>query len=629
MIQISYITPLIGMFKVSPAVKTMLTDDEKKKIFLEALSKGYLIDIHAINEITAKYVKSIDIQYNSTFYKIWSDVTSKTRMELWFDQIAHYITVGLFDDGGYLPNQNPEEPAWTDYIHIKAGTFTTLFNMSMEMLQSGIALKSDTVKYLTDYIIEYYKEYKLSTLNVDSIKNREALVVLCDALNILPKDGNKLFAHIIYKCTGETMIIKNKFLRQLIRQNRDKVEHLLFKLNESQLIALSKVFNRYKPLFIALKTKFSKNNINKISRLSKTHHRPFKRGFMENVLECTDMDRLKEEVKNVSNYKLVTVLQSVRERLLRMVNNVDSMYIIRNNKIFVKENTYTYKNTENLDKIYFICLEQLVENMSKKACKVKLPKEFELMCPTSEKNFIGDIPMGTKCELGKQSVLGIYWRNDWGTNDFDLSVRRIDGQHIGWNSTYYTSDNDVIFSGDITNAPNGANEVILFNTEHDKIPACLAYVNRYCGEPGSKYRIFFGTDNADHFRNADFTNYMVDPNTIKMEAEIKQNDMRENMVGLIIDGTFVFYSLSTGYDRISNAAFRKYRNSKDKNSIDYYDMYNCNFTEKMVKMFKCKADSFISVREVLTKAGFEFVEEDSDIDLTVLDRSTLITLFDK
>ena len=629
MINTLHITPLIGMFKVSPVVDTLMTNEEKKEIFLEALSKGYLIDITAINEISAQYIHSIDMQYNSTFYKLWSDVTSKTRMELWFDQIAHYITVGLFDDEGYLPNQQPNEPDWTTYTYIKAGSFTTLFNSAMEMLQSSIALKSDTVKYLTTYIIDFYNEYNLKTLDVDSIKNREALVVLCDVLNLLPKDGNKLFAHIIYKCTGETMIIKNKFLRHKIRENKDKIESLIFHLNESQLIALSKVFNRYKPLFIALKTTFSKNNINKISRLSKTHHRPFKRGFMENVLECTDLDRLKEEVKNVSNYKLVTVLQSVRERLLRMVNNVDSMYIIRNNKIFVKENSYTMENSQNLDKIYFICLDQLIYNMSKKACKVKMPKGFELMCPTSEKNFIGDIPMGTKCELGKNSVLGIYWRNEWGTKDFDLSVRRIDGQHIGWNAAYCSSDSDIVFSGDITNAPIGANEVVLFNAEHEKIPACLAYVNRYNGEPGSKYRIFFGTDSMDNFSKVDFTNYMVDPNTIKMEAEIKQNDMRENMVGLVIDGTFVFYSLSTGYDRISNAAFRKYRKSKDQNTIDYYDRYNCNFTEEMVKMLKCKTEAFISVREVLEKAGFDFVEEDHDIDLTALDRSTLITLFDK
>ena len=35
----------------------------------------------------------------------------------------------------------------------------------------------------------------------------------------------------------------------------------------------------------------------------------------------------------------------------------------------------------------------------------------------------------------------------------------------------------------------------------------------------------------------------------------------------------------------------------------------------------------IPVEQILAKAGFTFVEEDAELDLTVLDRSTLIELF--
>ena len=199
------VTPLIEMFNMCPDGPTVLSGKQaaRKNLFKKALTKGYLIDVNCLNEYAEAFIDSIDMKYNSTFYKTWEDVTNKTRIELLFDQILHYMTTYGTDfslEGTgyeYIPNTNPEEPAWTTYKVIKACTFEDLYNKCMNMICSGVALKSDTVTVLTDYIIAYARMTDIDP-DVDSIKNREAMIILCNALGILPRDGVNLITTVIH-----------------------------------------------------------------------------------------------------------------------------------------------------------------------------------------------------------------------------------------------------------------------------------------------------------------------------------------------------------------------------------------------------------------------------------------------
>jgi hypothetical protein len=633
------VTPLIEMFNMCPDGPTVMSGKQaaRKNLFKKALSKGYLIDTNCLNEYAEAFIDSIDMQYNSTFYKTWEDVTNRTRRELLFDQILHYVTTYGTDfslEGTgyeYIPNTNPEEPAWTTYKVIKACTFEDLYNKCMSMICSGIALKSETVKVLTNYIIAYVNEpANKVVLDVDSIKNREALVILCDVLGVLPKDGSKLFAHIMYKATGQTMIIKNREMRKRIENSvagwtRNSATEIIKHLNKEQMIALASVFNRYKELFLA----FKHNDdlapiINKIGRLSKKYHKPMVRGYWETILHKAPQEvnkTIHAEAAKATNFKLLQVMQSIRERLLLAAGQGDNMYIIRNGKTFIKENEYSAIDMRYFqwEEIYKVCEDQLVANLSKKACTVKLPSQYVLACPTSEKNFIGDVPMGTYCQLGANSVMGIYWRNDWGTRDFDLSFNDVNGGRIGWNSSYYSSDQKVIFSGDITDAPTGANEVLHFKKD---IPSGIVNINRYHGKAGSKYKVFFGTTSLNDFNSRQMYGkyFMVDPNEIQLEATIAQGEAAQQMIGMIMDGKFFFYSLSTGYGAVTNSLVRLHQKKNDRNAYQ-------NAAQEMTDILTRKANMMIPIESVLAKAGFTFVEEDAELDLTVLDRSTLIELF--
>lgn len=632
------VVPLIGMFNMCPVVSNRLNPENVKSTIRSGMVKGYLIDPKCANNYARAFLNATDMQYNSTFYKTWSDVTNKTRFELLVDQLLHYMTTYGTDFSDdvieYVPNVNPEEPEWTSYKVIKSCTYLEMYSKCLLMLTSGAALKSETVKSLTAYMIAYINEFPGTVvLDVDNIKNREALVILCDALSVLPRNGQKLFAHIVYKATGETMIIKNRNMRNLIKDNAYKVDKLFMRLQHAELVALSEVFNRYKELFLAFKTQFSRGNINKIGRLSKRYHKPMPRNFWNDILSLnTDvaMHYLPEELPSASNFTLVKVMQAIRERLLMAEKDSNALYIIRNGKVFVKPyNGQTITDTNMghfvaLSNIYASCRKQLIDNLKGKACSVKFPEHYMLTCPTSEKNFIGDYPMGTGIKLSKDNVIGIYWKNEWGTRDFDLSFMGMDGTRISWCNDY--NDGDVVYSGDITNAPNGANEVILF--KNDSIPDGIVSVNRYNGNPGSRYRLFFGNEHRySNFDHTDMYNYMVDPNNIKLEGEIAQSDSSEQSIGVVINGNFYFYSLSCGYGRVKMAINKVAgRQMWDNGEAD--GKLSASGLE-LVEILKRKTWSMLPLNDVLLEAGFWPAEENEEVglDLTKIDRSTLIELF--
>lgn len=635
------INPLIEMFHMCPVDpdNANVSVTFARQTISDGMTKGYLIDPKC-TWYGSHFIDSVDMQYNSTFYKTWSDVTNKTRFELLIDQILHYMTTYGTDfslGAGYVPNTNPEEPEWTSYKLIKSCTFEELYDKCVSMLCSGVALKSNTVTHLTKYIIEYCKFYDTDlSVQVDNIKNREAMIILCDALNIMPQHADKLFAHIVYKTTGKTMIVKNRAMRNTIAMNHATGDVLFNRLSIKQVEALSEIFNRYKPLFLAFKNKNTASVINRISRLSKKNHKPMKIGFWEQILNMRLDDIMKEPnldkyMNEVSNFKLVQLMQAIRERLFIAADNAENLYIIRNGKIFVKEGPAVSLDNcrarlTELSTLHKMLWDRLVTNLANKKCAVKFPEKYELTCPTSEKNFIGDIPMGTSCALGNESVIGIYWKNSWGTRDFDLSYEDVNGNRISWCTNYMAQDATVIYSGDMTNAPNGANEVIKFVT--NKIINGIVSVNRYSGNAGSRYRLYFGTDhNVTGFNNVDMQKYMVDPNNISLEAEITQEESAQQTLGVILDGRFYFYSLSTGYGPVKTALYVKNTKVNERPS---YKAKN-NVGDELIKILQRKTNSLLSLKQVMLDAGFwEATNDDTEVlDLTMLDRNTIIDLFSK
>ena len=593
-----------------------------------AMQVGYIVHPNACNLATQEFIYSISGNVNSTFYQNWEDVTSKTRFELFIDQLLHYVTTYGTDfaceGNGYVPNATSVGPVYIslfkDYKVIMPCTEEDVYNRCMDMLTSGIAMKQATIETIVDYVVEYVTVNDLLTtgeFDIDDIANREAVTLLCDELGIAPNKKFDLFRYIMYKTTGSTLIIKNKpTINAIIRSN---TQFDFNTLSDKQLIGLASIFYRFKPLFLAFKktctegayystpvTSRNAHVITKIRRMAPKYHTPLAESVMTTMLgKAHDSTVITETATQMNTFQIIRLMNTIVER----INHTDekAMYIVRNGKMFVKDaksydGMITYYVT-----VFNILKNELVSRLSEKATYVKYPKNMVLACPTSEKNFVGDLPFGTYMDLqDSDSFIGIYWKEEWGTHDFDLSVLNIDGIKVGWDSRYYSDNQDVVYSGDMTSARPEATEIMLFKKGATD---GSVMVNRYNGRDGSKFRFFGGVEPNMKLKR----NYMVDPNFIKFSADVV-SDTVEQTIGLLNDGRFYVMALGSGNSIVS---FHK----GSKQNERYYASV-------------LKAQSYLKLNFILSAAGFidvDSVEElpkDAQIlDLTQISRDTLINLF--
>ena len=595
-----------------------------------AMQVGYIVHPKACNRATQQFIQSISGNVNSTFYQNWEDVTSKTRFELFIDQLIHYVTTygaNFAQEGnGYVPNATPVGPVYIslfkDYKVIMPCTEEDVYNRCMDMLTSGIAMKQNTIETIVDYVVEYVTVndlLKSGEFDIDVIANREALTLLCDELGIAPNKKFDLFRYIMYKTTGSTLIIKNKATINAIIRSTTQFDFNT--LSEKQLISLASIFYRFKPLFLAFKKTYNSHAyystpitsrnapvINKIRRMAPKYHTPLEESVISTMLgKVYDSTVIIETATQMNTFQIIRLMNTIIERL----NHTDekAMYIVRNGKMFVKDSK-SYNGSGMI--MYYVTVfnilkNELVSRLSEKATYVKYPKNMVLACPTSEKNFVGDLPFGTYMDLqNADSFVGIYWREEWGTHDFDLSVLSLDGNKIGWNADYYSNNQDIIYSGDMTSARPEATEIMLFKKGAQD---GLVMVNRYNGRDGSKFRFFGGVEPNMNLKR----NYMVDPNFIKFSADVV-SDTTQQTLGLLNMGRFYVMALGSGNSIVS----------VQKGSTQN-ERYNASVL---------KAKSYLKLKDVLPTAGFidvdsvEELPEDAQIlDLTQMSRDTLINLF--
>ena len=598
------------MFKIAPSRATV-DPIEVNKISIQS---GYVIHPECCNEDTLEFAQELYRNYNSTFYSCWEQVENTPFELLYINQIMHYASTYGTDFQGepFIINDKPVEVPYTSFTIIKPATDEEIFNRCKNMITSGIALKSSTA----EMVIECMLKYPLLCVEVDpeDIANKEARCVWYDLTDTTPDDKFELMRFLMYKNTGSPMIVKDKETIYKIGCKRYDLDVL----TRSQIESLSEIFYRFKPLFLAMRKQSDVNKkiVNQMRRLAKENHKPFKAGFWETVLSTNDykiIKEVRERVSELTNFKIIQLVQAARERLISSNVEGPTMYQIRNGKVFLKENECTILNS----RYYFyedfmgVLIQQLIKNLSKKACTFKYPENVKLTCPSSEKNFIGAFPFGTSFTMNDRNFIGIYWKNEWGTRDFDLSSIDISGNKVGWNATMRSQDNLLVHSGDMTCADPEATEYLLCK---GNCPDSIIYVNRYSGSNGSKFELLYGSEPNGNMRptydNYKVLPYMVDPNNLKIR-EMITSDSAQKMMGVIVDGEMRLMDL-----RLNDSAVSR---------------YNKNFQD-MIKVIRKKTMCYIDLKTILLKAGFKERKRDTkdnpiQLDLTNLDKDTLIDLF--
>ena len=626
---------LIEFFNVEIPNKSKMVDP----IYLnrKANQLGYLVHPDACTEDVLQFLNTKIVNYNSTFYKDWKEVISKNRTEIFIDQMIHYITAAYSDmlngprtdeNFVWVPEGECIVPNIESYRLILPVTEKNVFEKCSGVVYSGIALDTVTREVLCGFICDNIHKY---SFNINDVKNREAQAVIAFKSGILPKDPIAMLRCIVYSCCYDTMLINSKeFFTKLKYAMTRPQEISLGTLNDEQLRALSTIFNRYKYVFMALKgrnmePKGSNGNstaVNKIRKYAKKHHKPMTTGLWESILyNPIKPDEVVNRLmaSNLTNYKIIQLIQTIREnkQMISSTDDVYKMFIIRNKKTYIKKMSQDDLKKKALELgewwnwLEGIFMHMLKYNLTKvlynneaKKKVVKYPKYLNLACPVSEKNFIGNIPLGSYYTLTNNNYVSIYWREDWGTRDFDLSFCNYNGEKIGWNAEFCSGDRAILYSGDMVRAEPEAAEVILMKGQY--YGDGIFYVNRYNGTSGSKYKLSFGQDNSTNIPK----NYMVDPNTIQVETEVISPENMQQMVGAKLADRLYLCQFDFGNIRTSKAGERE---------------------AIMKDIMHRKAQSFLSVKEVLDFAGFEEYDPEKhdkiDIDLTDLKKDTLISLF--
>lgn len=602
-------TDLIDYF--NKGIKTTSAADAVsfKKVNELAVRLGYVIHPDCCNKFVVEWLKSKTFNYNATFYKEWNDVLSKSRFELFIDQLMHYATTYGTDfslGNGYVPNDGAVVPAFTNLKVLEPIAEDELYGKCINILKSGIALKESTTRPLVSFVEFFMKKNGFDeTAVVDvltDVKNKEAQAMLAMKMEMLPNDEFGILRCIVYRITGSCLLIKSRDAIHTIKYFSSDEKHPIALLTDAQIAKLSRIFYRFKPLFLAMKNKRTARTINKIRRLAKKNHTPFHVGFWENIVsEPRDITEVCCRLKELDNFKKIRLLMILKERL--DFPTTAGIFPIRNGKIFVRENYEPSYDKEWLGLLFDAIRASLVNSLKSKACSVRLPSNYRIALPSSEKTFVGNIPFGSSFQMSKNNVVGVYWRNEWGTRDFDLSMVDITGSVLSWRCDYVNGDCSVIYSGDMTNAAPEASELFFIK---NTAPDGIIKLNKFNGDDKSQFRFFFGNENRKpkHVRDR-----MIDPNNIKIDVMVPFDGQGEKTIGMVFDNCFYFMDFASGKSRVSSGG-----------------KYVSTVTENMSRKARC----FIYLDEILHLAGFNIIPDDSevdaDMDFTTLEKDSLVNL---
>lgn len=557
-------------------------------------------------------------QMNSSFHKSWKKVRDAPLFQLMVEQAFHYMTtygyeqMGIYNpDSVFIPNEKLQMPELSDGIKltvIKGYTKKQLKEKMAKVLQSGIALKS------VDEFVRIAEYCEITTNEISEIKNKEVRVRLYNSIGLVPHDPVEFLRLVVFRTTEKSLIITNN---KTIRTIKESTADIATVFADYDKIAgyrrLAEIFLRHKRLFLAMKSKPGMRTIiNRISTLSHKYHKPLQQPIMNNITgllkknEKISMSRLKDELAESNIFRKIRLLHALNYRISGS-NSI--LYKVRNGKGYSKE--LEFENIDGAKKIYDVVLKSIVGDLSHlKGKKIYIPNNIKYALPATEKQFTGNMPSGSSVTVPRDMIFGVYWENVNGYRiDIDLSVISIRNGKIGWNARA-RSDN-ILFSGDVTDAPNGATELFYVNKHFEDTLMMYANYFNYTENLSVPLKVIVAGEHPNSFGR----NYMVDPNHIQCVAKT-DIDVKQKILGIIkvTEGECTFYFSETALgDKIAS--------SSDKHNDlarDYLSSYTM---------------SVITLNDVLEMVGAKLVEEKGkdvvDLSPEVIEKDSFIRLLTK
>jgi len=520
---------------------------------------------------------------NHAFHKSWNVVADTPIEILFLQQLLHYVTTygaeafGIYDqDRVYIPSEELNVPGVTEdvvLIVVQALTKEEILEKIIALGGSGVALAKWTLSDIVEIVIEnqYNPEF------VGLIKNRELKALLCDLYGIVPEEPVEFLRYLISKLTGESLLIKNKALVSKIESAEGWKLDLLLKDAPKNL---GSIFLRYKPLFLAMKS-ISKNKtfFNRLRKDAVTMHAPLPVDYLNSVteqikLDTLDMNVLEKKLKDASVWRKIRLAYALNSR----VNNGDSIvYNVRNGRGWVADFVWERRYWMVTKTALNIVLRSIAEGLNVKGKTVFIPEGVHYTLPATEKQFIGPFPTGSYVSVKNDMIVGIHWTNqEFSRIDLDFSMTDAFGK-TGWDADYRSDD--LLFSGDLTDAPEPKGASELFYARHPVSSPKLAMINYFnYSDVAVPTKVFIAQQKTK--KEYIERNFLVDPNNILLTANILVTE-KQTTLGLLVnvngENRFCFSTSSIGSsistrDKKQAKQIREFLTRSLVNSIELEDL---------------------------------------------------------
>lgn len=510
----------IELFKVVVA--------KKGKLNLSNIKHGFITDFDPSEEQLALLKSLFKPLPIVTLFSVEERKNSSIE-QLLLKQILHYVEVYGLDTPG-LFNLEVTKGKIANLVFIKAVTVAELTKKVNALIEGNRPIKDVTP--VVNVIREYKIKYKLN-----EIANNELRIALYDGKTAF-QSGDDAVRYICFKATKSTMLIKSKNVIDAVKSTSVDSSFL-----EKHLLPLAQVFNRHKKLIMACKNKHNASTINKISRLSKTKHvpihEPVSKHFISGVIKGTvDLEALKD-ISLRDKFKLLNLIE------FKLLNKDYDSFTIRNGKVWTQGGRPVF-DAGDLTMIKDAVLQSIGQSLVRlKRKKILLDPVVEYGLPISRKQTLGNLPYGTKVRSSgekKELSAGVYWRNEWGSEntsiDLDLTAIDENGERTGWGGYQaYSHNGKITFSGDMTDATNGATEFMVVNVGNR---------NRY----GLMVNVFRGPDTVGSEIVVGYPSNKVWLNNTLIRERIELVS-KQTLIGFLKDDSFIIYSGRLSNSRIT------------------------------------------------------------------------------
>lgn len=517
---------LLDYFKVM-----VVADSTTKVLNYKFMTKGILLNFISKSDQEAAIKEYVRDAHATTMFSV-EEVNNLSTDEKIVKQLSHYALQ-------FGTNYTLDVMRSADGSDIM--TVTLIRGVTKAELQLLIddSLYSNRPVKDSKILAAIIKHFKLG-YDVNKIKNNELRVILFDAAKDIFANGDDAVRYIVNMCSESDLLIKSKDVIAAIQLNADKLP-TKFLQNHKQVLA--QVYNRHKRLIMAIKVgtkaRASKSVINAIGHLSKTAHKPVmiaaNKTFVSDALKAK-----RYSYSNLDKFNLRDKLKILNLLEFKKLGSSTDIFVIRNGRVHLAEDRPVYSGNQ-LQGVIDKVLVSIGKDLSYLKDKViVLPNDIDYGLPISRKQSVGNLPFGTKVNADSREISsGVYWKNDWGARDIDLSAVDEEGNRTGWGSRLgydRGGKTGVQFSGDIVNAPDGAMEFLTSSHENYGL-----FANIFSGEVGCKIQVVVGKKQRAQWMEETF---------IREELSLKS---RGNIVGFVQGKMFTLFYGRMNESHVSSA----------------------------------------------------------------------------